>query len=295
MKSGTSSQIPLIDAHHHLWRYQAAEYPWIESKSVLARDYLLPELDAVCLASGISGTIAVQARQTTAESDFLLDLATSSPQILGVVGWVPLIDPDVDEHLARLSASPVFSGARHVLQDEPEDYFLRDDFHHGLSRLAAHGMRYDLLIYQHQIPSAIQLVDRQPSLEIVVDHIAKPAVRPGQVDPAWKAGMRELAKRDHVRGVKFSGLATEFPNDQAIDPATVRAYFDATLEIFGPRRVMFGTDWPVCLLRLPHASWTSSVRELVSSLSRDEQVEILSGNARRIYALKEFNPLSNTR
>lgn len=276
----------MIDSHHHLWRYSPAEYPWIPAESPLAADQLVPELEAATSVAGIIGTVAVQARQTLAESDFLLDLAEQTTRILGVVGWVPLIDDDVERHLARLAANRRFVGVRHVLQDEPDDYFIRDDFHRGLALLPRDRLRYDLLIFQRQIPAAIRLADRQPKLEMIIDHIAKPAIRPGRVEPEWRRSMRELAEREHVTGVKLSGVATEFPADQTVDVATLRAYFETTLEIFGIERVMFGSDWPVCLLRMEsYAAWVEIVRELVSELSPGEQDAILTTNARRIYGL----------
>lgn len=275
----------VIDAHHHLWRYSPEAYDWIPSGSALAADHLAPEFEASLAAAGVDGTIAVQARQTLGENTFLLDLADRCEAIRGVVGWVPLIEPDVDAHLGPLAARDRFVGVRHVLQDEPDDYFLRDDFHRGLARLPAHELRYELLLFERQLPVAIRLVDRQPDLGIIVDHIAKPEVRPGRIESAWRSGMRELARRDHVLGVKFSGLVTEFP-EGPIDPETIRAYFEETLGIFGVERVMFGTDWPVCLLRLDHyREWVDTVRDLVGTLSENEREAILGGNALRIYSL----------
>ncbi|MFC7338470.1 amidohydrolase family protein [Haloferula chungangensis] len=274
----------MIDSHHHLWAYSKEEYGWIPDGSPLAEDQLLPELESVTLAAGVKGTVAVQARQLVEESDFLLDLAAQSDLIRGVVGWVPLIDEDVDEDLARLATKPKFKGVRHVLQDETDEYFLRDDFHRGLAMIPAHNLRYDLLLFQRQLPVAIQLVDRQPELGIVVDHIAKPEAHIGRIEEAWRRGMRELAKRDNVIGVKFSGLITEFPHGE-IDIGTVEAYFHETLEVFGSERVMFGTDWPVCLLRSSYRDWAKMVSSTVSSLSDAEQEKILTANAIRVYQL----------
>ena len=276
----------MLDTHHHLWNYTAAEYGWIPGGSRLAQNYLLPELKEATSAAGVSGTIAVQARQTLEESDDLLALAGQTDLIRGVVGWAPLTNPDVDRDLERLSGHEKFVGVRHVLQEEEDDYFLRDDFHRGLSRLPAYNLVYDLLIFQRQIPVATRLIDRQPGLEIVIDHLAKPEAQNGRVEADWRRGMKELAKRDHVRAVKFSGLVTEFAEGQ-IDPETIRAYFEETLEIFGPQRVMFGTDWPVCLLRIDsYLKWADTVRSLASPLSPDEQEQILTINGEMAYHLK---------
>ncbi|MGL5018221.1 MAG: amidohydrolase family protein [Luteolibacter sp.] len=275
----------MIDSHHHLWKYSAAEYDWIPPGSPLAHDQLLDQLNAATTAAEVDGTVVVQARQTLAESDWLLSLADQSEIIAGVVGWVPLIDSGVGNDLSRLAAHPKFKGVRHVLQGEPDSYFLRDDFHRGLALLPDLDLRYDLLLFQRQLPVALQLVDRQPDLGIIVDHLAKPEIRNGKIDPAWKAGMTELAKRENILGVKISGMATEVL-DPEIDEPTLRAYFEETLALFGPDRLLFGTDWPVCLLRIDsYKSWAVLVRGFVSGLSSDEQDAILNDNAVRIYDL----------
>ena len=275
----------MIDSHHHLWNYSAAEYDWIPPGSPLAQDQLLEQLNAATSAAGVDGTVVVQARQTLAESDWLLSLADLSEIIAGVVGWVPLIDPEVGNDLARLAAHRKFKGVRHVLQGEPDSYFLRDDFHRGLSLLPDLDLRYDLLLFQRQLPVAIQLVDRQPDLGIIIDHLAKPEIRNGKIDPAWQAGMAELAKRDNILGVKISGMVTEVL-DPEIDEPTLRAYFEEALALFGPDRLLFGTDWPVCLLRVnSYSEWADMVRGFVSGLSADESGAILHDNAVRIYGL----------
>ncbi|MEP4079949.1 amidohydrolase family protein [Haloferula sp.] len=273
----------MIDSHHHLWSYSAEEYPWIPTGSPLAQDQLLPELDAATSAAGVSGTVVVQARQVIQESDWLLSLAEQSETIKAVVGWVPLVDDKVHNDIERLAPHPKFRAVRHVLQDEPDEYFLRDDFHRGLAHLPGLDLRYDLLLFQRQLPIAIQLVDRQPELGIIVDHIAKPEARNGRIEADWKRGMRELAKRDNILGVKFSGLVTEFPEGD-IDPDTIRAYFEESLDIFGPEKLMFGTDWPVALLRIgSYKDWTDTVRELLAPLTEDEQASIGSTNCRQAY------------
>jgi len=274
----------MLDTHHHLWSYNTDEYGWIPKNTPLAQNQLLPELEAATAAAGVTGTVAVQARQVIEESDDLLKIADQGELIKGVVGWVPLIDENVGAELERLAPHQKFVGVRHVLQDEPDEYFLRDDFHRGLAQLPGHGLCYDLLLFQRQLPVAIELVDRQPNLEIIVDHIAKPEAHNGRIESDWRKGMKELSERDHIRGVKFSGLVTEFNADAEIDPKTVEAYFHETLEIFGADRVMFGTDWPVCLLRIDsYQAWAETVKNLTSSLSQDEQDKILSSNGKNSY------------
>lgn len=275
----------MIDTHHHLWNYSPEEYDWIPVGTPLAQDQRVAELEQVANAAGIDATVVVQARQLLEESDWLLSLADTTDLIAGVVGWVPLIDADVGDSLSRLAAHPKFRAVRHVLQGEPDSYFLRADFHHGLSLLPDLDLRYDLLVLQRQLPVALEMVDRQPDLGIIIDHIAKPRIRRGQVDSAWKSGMAALAKRENVLGVKISGMVTEVL-DPEIDVATLQAYFDTTLELFGPDRLMFGTDWPVCLLRIDsYQSWVETVMGFVAGLSTEEQNAILHENAVRCYQL----------
>ena len=275
----------MIDSHHHLWKYSDEEYGWIPPGSPIVRDFLVADLEAATSAAGVAATVVVQARQTLDESDWLLALADASDVIQGVVGWVPLIDANVGDSLSRLAAHGKFKGVRHVLQGEADAYFLGDDFHRGLALLPDLDLRYDLLLFQRQLPVAIQLVDRQPDLGIIIDHIAKPEIRKGQIDPAWKAGMAALAKRENILGVKVSGMVNEVL-DPDIDEATLRGYFDTTLELFGADRVMFGTDWPVCLLRIEsYEKWADMVRGFVSSLTTGEQQSILGENAIRCYGL----------
>lgn len=275
----------MIDSHHHLWNYSAKQYDWIPPGTPLAQDQLIVELEQATAAAGIDATVVVQARQIVAESDWLLSLADQTALIAGVVGWVPLVDENVGEPLGRLAANPKFKAVRHVLQGEPDSYFLRDDFHRGLSLLPDLDLRYDLLLFQRQLPVAIQLVDRQPDLGIIIDHIAKPEIKKGRIDPTWKSGMTELARRENILGVKISGMVTEVL-DEEIDEATLRAYFEETLMLFGPDRLLFGTDWPVCLLRIEsYQAWADMVRGFVGGLMPDEQSAILHDNAVRIYDL----------
>lgn len=275
----------MIDSHHHLWKYNKAEYDWIPEDSPLAKDHLLEQLENETSSAEVSGTVVVQARQTLAESKWLLNLADQSDMIAGVIGWAPLMEYDLSHTLSYLAACPKFRGVRHVLQNEPDTFFLSDDFHRGLSLLPDLDLRYDLLVFQRQLSVALKLVDRQADLGIIIDHLAKPEIHNGKINPAWKAGMTELAKRDNILGVKISGLVNEVL-DAEIDEPTLRAYFDETLEIFGSDRLMFGSDWPVCLLRIDsYQKWADMVRGFVSRISSDESDAILHDNAVRIYAL----------
>lgn len=281
----------LIDSHHHLWSYSPEQYPWIsDSMQILRRDYLATELDDVADRSGVDGFVAVQARQSLAETENLLELARQNRRIWGVVGWVPLADPNVADHLAALAANPLLKGVRHVVQDEPDDHFLRrSEFNAGVARLVDYGLVYDILIYGRQLPAAIEFADQHPNVPMVLDHIAKPTVDRMGFDEEWATGFRELAKREHVR-CKFSGVVTEIrggfltdDDDWSIDH--VRRYWEVAVEAFTPARLMFGSDWPVCLLRTSHKRWLDTVAELAASLSVTEQEQIFSQTAVDTYQL----------
>ncbi len=282
----------LIDSHHHLWKYVASEYPWIsDAMPVLQNSFGVSQLQAVAVAAGVDGFVSVQARQSLAETDDLLQAAEQCAAILGVVGWVPLAGDDLMPALEKCCQSPWFKGVRHVVQEEPDPQFLlQADFNRGVSRLSEFGLVYDLLIYGHQLPAAIEFVDRHPDLPIVVDHIAKPCIQPGVWDQSWERDFRELARRDNVL-CKFSGVVTEVRSAETdaevawcIDD--IAPYWDVALEAFSPTRLMFGSDWPVCLLQTSYGDWLRTVRELASDLSPLEQRLLFAENAIKTYRLE---------
>jgi L-fuconolactonase len=273
-----------IDAHHHFWRYTPAEYGWIsDSMSVLRRDYLPADLRKETAALGIDGGISVQARQSLNETDWLLSLTERDVLIRGVVGWVPLVSPTVSDDLARYVKRPKLKAVRHVLQDEPDDgYMLREDFNRGVALLKEFGLGYDLLIFERHLPQAIQFVDRHPSQTFILDHVAKPRIRENQISP-WRENLRDLARRPNVY-CKISGMVTE-ADHRTWTPPQLRPYLDAALEAFGSRRLMFGSDWPVCLLACGYRRWFQIVREFASKLTPDEQDRIFEQTAIEAYGL----------
>lgn len=275
----------LIDSHHHLWKYSSDQYPWIDDQmAVLRRDFQSPQLERVAEENGVDGFISVQARQTVEETEALLELAENQPLIRGVVGWVPLADPEIAAVLDRFSDRSRLKGVRHVVQDEPDDRFiLGDDFNRGVTQLNERGLVYDILIFSHQLAASIEFVDRHPDQPMVLDHIGKPTIRADRFDSDWEQQFRELARRERVT-CKFSGVVTEV-RDPRWSTDTIRRYWDVALEAFTPRRLMFGSDWPVCLLRSDYGRWLTTVRELAAQLSRDEQADLFSGTASRIYRL----------
>lgn len=278
----------MIDSHHHLWTYHPEEYPWIPADSAIVQNYLLPELKKALEPTGIKGTVAVQARPCEGETHALLEFSEACEQIRGVVGWLEIAEHEkLDFTLENYAAHPRFVGLRHALQDEPDAFFAHEDFNTGLTLLPKYGLTYDLLIFQRQIPVTLKLLDRQPKVEFVLDHLAKPVVTPGKINPEWKKGMRELAKRDQLRGVKFSGLLNQFPAESKPDQATVKAYFHETLSIFGIERVMFGSDWPVSLLRSEnYQSWFEMIAAITDGLSESEQDQFFTKNVTRCYSLE---------
>ena len=273
-----------VDAHQHFWRYDPAEYDWIgEGMERLARDYLPADLAPLLTAEGIAGSVAVQARQTIEETRWLLGLAAKHPAILGVVGWVDLRSSEVGEQLREFAANPRFVGVRHVVQDEPDERFLLGEaFVGGLRQLHGFGLTYDLLLFPPQLPAAVELAGMMPEQPFVLDHLAKPLIKPGILDP-WQADLRALACHPNV-SCKLSGLVTEAAW-QGWKRADFAPYLEVALEAFGPKRLMLGSDWPVCLLAAEYPDVVGIVTEFIARLSDSEQALILGGTASRFYGL----------
>jgi L-fuconolactonase len=274
-----------LDSHHHFWNYLPSEYPWIDDqKKSLQRDFGPPELQAVVDPTGIDRVISVQARQTLEETRWLLEIAEQHSLVAGVVGWVPLVSEELRGLLERWTKHPKLKAVRHVVQDEPDDRFLLGDaFQRGIKTLNDFGLVYDILIFAKHLETTIEFVDRHPQQAFVLDHIAKPTIRRNAFDQAWAKHIRELAKRDQV-ACKFSGVATEVrENDWDIN--LIRPYWETVLEAFGPRRLMFGSDWPVCLLKTDYRRWVQTVEKLTASLSTDEQEWFWKSTATQWYHL----------
>jgi L-fuconolactonase len=236
-----------IDSHQHFWEFDPAQYPWITDKLArIGRSFLPPDLEPELKAAGLDGCIAVQARQTLEENRFLLGLADRYPFIKGVVGWVDLRADDVERQLEECAGHPRFVGVRHVAQDEADDRFLvGKEFLRGISKLKQFDLAYDILIFPKQLPAAIELVNKFPEQRFVLDHIAKPKIREQVMEP-WQTHIRELAKAANVT-CKVSGMVTEAKWDGWREENFGR-YLDVVAEAFGFERLMYGSDWPVCLL-----------------------------------------------
>lgn len=277
--------MPSIDSHQHFWRYDAARDAWITgAMSILKRDFLPEELERECDANGIEASIAVQADQSEEETLFLLDLAQRNNRIAGVVGWVDLRSPRVDERLLFFAQFKKLRGFRHIVQAEPDDLFLvGSDFLRGLARLYDFGFTYDILIYPRQLPAAIELASRLPEQRFVLDHLAKPDIKGGGREP-WASYMKTVAQSKNVY-CKISGLVTE-ADWLHWRPEDFRPYLDIVFEAFGPERLMFGSDWPVCLLAASYQRVKQLIKTYVDLHAANHKADIFGGNAVRFYGLK---------
>src|SRR6266851_8047809 len=274
-----------IDAHQHFWRYDAARDAWItEEMALLKRDFLPEQFAEECTANGIDASVAVQADQSENETIFLLELAKKSSRIAGVVGWVDLLSPRVAERLEHFSHFEKLRGFRHVAQAEKDDRFLaREDFVKGVAQLRQFGFTYDILIYARQLPAAIELVARLPEQRFVVDHLAKPKIKSGRASP-WAAQMKEIAQNKNVF-CKLSGIVTEADWKQW-KSNDLKPYLDVVFDAFGGDRLMFGSDWPVCLLAATYRQVKQIIDEYVKGFSQTDKEKIFGGNAARFYGLK---------
>ena len=274
----------IVDAHHHLWRYNPVEYAWIgEELNVLRRDFLVADIKAQIETSGVDGVVTVQARQTIEETEWLLHLAEENDFIRGVVGWAPLVSPTIGEILGAFVETGKLKAIRHVLQDEPDNQMmLSPRFGAGISALRRFDLAYDILIVERQLPQAIRFVDRHPDQVFVLDHAAKPRIHENVLSP-WRENILTLAERPNVY-CKLSGMVTE-ADLQAWTEAQLRPYMDVVLEAFGPARIMFGSDWPVCLAACLYQRWYRIVSDFISTLSAAEQARVMGATAAEAYKL----------
>ncbi len=274
----------IIDAHHHFWNYDPVDFDWIDDDMASIRRSFLPDdLQRTIAGTGVEGVISVQARQMVEETDWLLLLASENKFIRGVVGWLPLASEEIYSLLEKYATNPWLKGVRHVVQDEPDpEFMLGEKFNRGISLLKDFQLVYDILIFEHQLPNTIRFVDRHPDQVFVLDHIAKPKIRMHEIEN-WRKNLKELAKRENV-SCKISGMVTE-ADYKNWTPEELQPYFDTVLEAFGPSRLLFGSDWPVCLVATTYQGWLSLVQKVFAGLSSEEQNQIFYQNAVRIYQL----------
>ncbi len=273
----------IIDAHQHFWKYDPVRDSWItDDMDVIKRDFLSEDLLPELRANGVDGCVAVQADQSEDETHFLLDLAGKTTFVKGVVGWVDLRGDDLTEKLLYFRKFKLLKGFRHVVQGEPAGFLLDKVFINGVNQLAKHGFTYDLLIYHHQLKEALAFVASVPDTKIVIDHIAKPSIVSGE-KTQWELNMAAMATFPNIF-CKLSGMVTEASwRDWKRDD--FYPYLDEVLEAFGPKRLMYGSDWPVCLVAASYKEQFDIVRDYISRLSEAEQRQILGGNAVAFYKL----------
>jgi L-fuconolactonase len=275
-----------IDAHQHFWRYRREDYPWMDERMhALQRDWLPLDLRPLLDAHRIDACIAVQARADEQETDFLLGLAADHPWIAAVVGWVDLRAGDLAQRLERWQHAGRLAGFRHLLQDESDVAATLADsaFQRGVALLQARGRIYEVLVRASQLADVPAFCARHDRHWLVLDHLGKPAIG-GAHDADWQRDMRRLAAMPHVV-CKLSGLVTEVVGP-GVDEAQLHACLDQALAWFGAHRLMFGSDWPVCLLKEPYAEVYSIVQRWAARLGADEQQALWGGTAARCYGLQ---------
>jgi L-fuconolactonase len=276
--------MPRIDAHQHFWQFDPVRDAWITADmAAIQRDFLPEDLAPILQQHGLDGCVAVQASQSEAETDWLLQLAGENAFIKGVVGWVDLRAENIGERLAYYSHFEKLKGFRHVLQGEADRaLMLRPEFRRGVAALDQHGFTYDLLVLPDQLGYAAELVEAFPTQPFVLDHIAKPLIKAGELEP-WQRDIQALAAHENVL-CKISGMVTE-ADWQHWQPANFRPYLDVVFQAFGPSRVMFGSDWPVCNVAGGYGRMHELVADYVAQLSPAEQAGFWGDNAVRFYKL----------
>lgn len=273
-----------IDAHLHVWRYLPPGPAWMgDGLGVLRRDFLIDDLRDVTAEAGVTGAIVVEAERTIAETEWLSKVAVSDDLICGVVGWAPLASPGVTSELEKIAAHPKMKAVRHPIHDElDDDFVLREDFNRGIAELKKFDLGYDILIFEKHLPQTMQFVDRHPDQIFILDHAAKPRIRERVLDP-WCDNIRELALRPNVY-CKISGMVTEGDWDTWSEEE-LSPYIDVVLEAFTPKRLMFGSDWPVVTLASSYQRWIGTVRAAIAQLSSAERDWILAKTAIEAYRL----------
>ena len=273
-----------IDAHQHFWNYHPVRDAWInEDMKAIRRDFSPADLQPVLTQNNIDGTVAVQADQSETETDFLLDYAAQNSFVKGVVGWVNLLSPQVEQRLSYYAQWPLVKGFRHVVQAEPQvDFLLRDDFKNGISLLHKYGFTYDILIYPQHLRYAIELVKQFPEQPFVIDHLAKPLIKQGELQE-WKKNIETIAQYPNVY-CKLSGLVTE-ADWQQWNYAQLYPYIDAVVQAFGTRRVLYGSDWPVCLVAASYTQQLAVYQTYFEQFSDAEKEAVFGDNATRFYQL----------
>jgi L-fuconolactonase len=276
----------IVDSHQHFWQVGRFNYPWMSSEvKVLYRDYLPEMLEPFLKEQSVAETVLVQASDSIEETRWMLSLADEYPFIAGVVGWVDLMSADVEQQLKELTAHPKFKGVRHLVESEPDDnWLIQQSVLRGLNTLSRYGISYDLLVHTRHLRYVKIVAERCPELRLVVDHMAKPPVASGEIKE-WAQELKEVAAYKNI-SCKLSGLVTE-ANHTSWRTEDLRPFVECALEFFGARRLMFGSDWPVCLLAASYGQVLESFQSLTAGLSEAERALILGENAKEFYRLRD--------
>ena len=272
-----------IDSHQHFWKYDPVRDAWITPDMIaIRRDFLPGDLEPLLRASGMEGCVTVQVDQSAKETLTMLRLADEHPFIKGIVGWVDFRSPGIKDQLAYLSQYKKLKGFRHIVQAEPDGFLLQKDFLHGIKSLADFGYTYDILIYPRQLQEAVQFVRQFPDQKFVLDHMAKPLIRERGLEP-WKKYIASLASAGNIY-CKLSGMVTE-ADWKKWEPADFLPYLDVVFNCFGPQRLLYGSDWPVCLLASTYPQQLAVVEDYINSLTPSEKLRIMGENAVQFYNL----------
>jgi L-fuconolactonase len=272
----------VIDSHQHFWKYEPVKHSWIDDDmSVIRKNFSPSDLAKVYQENGINGCIAVQADQTLEENDFLIDLASKNDFIKGIVGWVDLRSENIEEALEKYSKHNIVKGFRHVVQGESDyNFLLRPNFLRGISLLERYNFTYDILVFPHQLGAVLEFVKQFPKQKFVIDHIAKPYIKDGFFE-GWASQMKSISKQENVY-CKMSGMITEADyNTWTLEQ--LNPYMDLILKVFGSNRIMFGSDWPVCLVAGNYKQVKEIVTNFIVKLSDSEQRGIMGNNALNFY------------
>lgn len=272
-----------IDAHQHFWQFDPVRDAWIDdSMKVIQRDFMPADLEPVLQQNGIDGCVAVQADQSEKETLFLLELAEKHAFVKGVVGWIDLRSKDLEARLEYFSAYPLLKGFRHILQGEKPEFMLQPDFLNGIATIGKMGYTYDILVFPNHLGAVKKLLQKFENQPFIIDHLAKPYIKTGIIDE-WATDLRQIAAYPNVY-CKLSGMVTE-SDWQHWRPEQITPYLETALELFGPNRLCYGSDWPVCLLAAGYHEQMQVVTHFIQTLSPTEQSAIMGGNATKFYRL----------
>ena len=272
-----------IDSHQHFWKFDPVRDSWIdETMQNIQKDFLPEDLQPILKQNQFEGCVAVQASQSEEETHFLLDLASKNDFIKGVVGWIDLRNENIVERLQFFSNQKKLKGFRHVVQGEPDDFMFGAEFRRGIQALKAFDYTYDILIFERQLPAAINLVQDFPNQRFVIDHIAKPDIKSGSID-SWKKGIEEIAKYDNV-WCKISGMVTE-ADWKNWKPEDLKPYLDVIFENFSIDKLMYGSDWPVLNVASDYNEVVKTLEDYITEFSIEDQNKIWFENANSFYNL----------